>query len=946
MPPKKTTGTPIAELEHADATRRNIPTAEQQEALVDEEQSPPAFVLRRNPALDPQLVWRGKYGDAKRKGDGDVLSVPSLPIYIQEVVRPVALLEELRAEGDAAGQLDLFATQRRKLSDDQRFDFYQHDEDWQNRLILGDSLLVMTSLAEREGLRGKVQMIYFDPPYGIKFGSNWQARIEERAAREDADGIARDPEPIRAFRDTWKDGIHSYLSYLRDRLLVARELLAETGSIFVQIGDENVHRIRVLLDEVFGTENFASMITVKKTAGLGTTAMPQVADYVLWYSKDVERRKTHSLFVENDRSDDFHYSLLLGPGGESRKITKDDRPVRGKVGEWRVYREQILLAAGRTEACVFEFPFQGDVFFPTAGRSWSTNQVGMNRLACQGRIVKAGQTINYVRFANDFMYDRLANVWEDVVSSSAMDKVYVVQTAGLVVQRCMLMSTDPGDLVLDLTCGSGTTASVAEEWGRRWITCDTSRVALSIARTRLLSARLPYYLLADSDEGRAKEQALSGVAPPEDKATNDLRQGFVYERVPHVTLKAIAHNEEIDTIHAAWQPKLDAARAALNALLKKPLEEWEVPRQPEPAWPSETQALLATWWEHRIARQKEIDASIARRADVELLYDQPYEDAKRVRVAGPFTVESLSPHRVIPMGGEQPESEREAQARRGDARFVETVLEHLKKTGVQNGRKAQRLTFERLDPWPGTWLQAVGEAKGGGRVAVCVGPQFGTVGKALLDAAKKEAEAAKFAGVVVVCGMAFEPGVARDADEATGGAGFKLTAVEARSKVEVVPVRITPELTLGMADRLKNTGAGNLFMVFGEPELKVEKQKDGRYTVAVVGMDVYDPAKGVVRSGTAEGEGETFKGDDIACWMLDTAYEGKTFVVRQIYFPGKKDPYEKLKKALKAEIRADAWQSLRGTVSRPFVRPKSGLVAVKVINHYGDEVMKVWRFPS
>jgi adenine-specific DNA-methyltransferase len=502
----------------------------------------------------------------------------------------------------------------------------------------------------------------------------------------------------------------------------------------------------------------------------------------------------------------------------------------------------------------------------------------------------------------------------------------------------MLMTTDPGDLVLDPTCGSGTTAVVAEEWGRRWITCDTSRVALSLARTRIVGARLPYYLLKDSTEGRTKETELTRQPPPEDAAKGDIRQGFVYKRVPHVTLKAIANNEEIDAIHAKHQPELDRVRAVLNEGLKKPFEEWQLPREAPPEWSDAKREALAQWWTLRIARQKEIDASIAARADTEYLYDQPYEDTRRVRVAGPFTVESLSPHRVVPSRvGDLPESEREAQAKQGDGPFVTTVLDHLKKAGVQNGDRKQRLEFERLDRFAGRWIQASGESRTGLQVAVAIGPQFGTVGRALIDEARQEAESHKVFTVLVVCGMAFEPGVARDTSKDKGDDGFALTATEKRSKVEVFPVRVSPDLAL--ADRLKNTGAGNLFMVFGEPDVQEARLADGRYTVTLRGVDVYDPSQGVVRSGTADGDAL----NDVACWMLDTAYDGRCFVVRHLYFPGRRDPYEKLKKALKAEIHADAWESLRGATSRPFARPASGIVAVKVINHYGDEVMKVLR---
>jgi adenine-specific DNA-methyltransferase len=481
------------------------------------------------------------------------------------------------------------------------------------------------------------------------------------------------------------------------------------------------------------------------------------------------------------------------------------------------------------------------------------------------------------------------------------------------------MTTDPGDLVLDPTCGSGTTAYVAEQWGRRWITCDTSRVALALARTRLMAARYPNYLLADSTEGRAKESEVSGIRLPDGPSGNDVRQGFVYRRVPHITLKAIANNEEIDVIYAAWQAKLEPLRAEINAAASTAWEEWELPRShDDPA----IAGLLERWWTMRQSRQQEIDASIARRADTEYLYDQPYEDKKRVRVTGPFTVESLSPHRVLPADEDQDGviSPREAEQQQD---FATIILDNLRVAGVQNTRKNERLRFETLDPYPGKWLQAAGtyheEDGTERRVAISLGPEHGTVGPEQVKEAAKEAVQGIGFDVLVVCGFAFDPHVGEETKK--------------YGRLTVLPARMNPDLAMG-GDLLKKTGSGNLFTVFGEPDLEILPQPDDTMTIRLRGVDVYDPTTGDVRSSDGT--------SDIACWFIDTDYDGESFFVRHAYFTGEGAPYDKLKRALRAEVDEEAWSALYRTESRPFTRPKRGQIAVKVINHYGDEVLKVF----
>lgn len=488
------------------------------------------------------------------------------------------------------------------------------------------------------------------------------------------------------------------------------------------------------------------------------------------------------------------------------------------------------------------------------------------------------------------------------------------------------MATDPGDLVLDPTCGSGTTAYVAEQWGRRWITIDTSRVALALARARIMGARYPFYLLADSPEGQLKEAELTRAAPSQKATRGNLRHGFVYERVPHITLKSIAHNAEIDVIWDKFQAVLDPLRQQLNVALGKSWEEWEIPRDADPKWPETGRKLHARWWEQRIARQKEMDASIAAKAEYEYLYDRPYEDRKKVRVAGPFTVESVSPHRTLGVDENDDliDHAAEAEGRYGEPQdFASLILENLRTAGVQQAHKEDRIAFTSLVPWPGTLICAEGRypegTDGAGverRAAIFLGPEFGTVSRPDLVEAAREAAESGF-DVLIACAFNFEA---------------HATEFNKLGRIPVLKARMNADLH--MAADLRNTGKGNLFVVFGEPDLDLEPLPDGRYRVHLKGVDVFHPNTGEVRSDGPEG---------IACWFVDTDYSGESFFVRHAYFLGANDPYKALKTTLKAEVDEEAWESLHQATSRPFDKPSSGRIAVKVINHLGDEVMKVFR---
>ncbi|TET44265.1 site-specific DNA-methyltransferase [candidate division TA06 bacterium] len=927
--------------------RVNIPTRELEDFVKEDETKPKTLLYPRDPSLDPQLVWKGK-----DEQDREDLKVPAVPVYIQEKIHPQALIEDLRREAQEGKprQIDLYADFN-GVQFEELIEFYLHEQNWSNRMILGDSLLVMTSLAEKEGLKGKVQMIYIDPPYGIKFGSNWQVSTRKRNVKDGkVKDASRQPEQVKAFRDTWRLGIHSYLAYLRDRLAVARELLTETGSVFVQIGDENVHLVRCLMDEVFGSENYVATISFTKTSGqTKTTLVPIASDYLLLYAKKRKMMKYRQLFstkVLGGKGSKEHRFVEL-PDGTTRRepITLDEIQNPSSLPlDFRVYATGPIVSAGYSEkgSADIHIRSEGKRYLLKCGtnRHWTVGVEGTKLLWKIGRLVRQEGLRIFKRYFDDFRYSPMTNTWVDTRGETDMD--YVVQTAAKVAERCLLMTTDPGDLVLDPTCGSGTTAYVAEQWGRRWITIDTSRVALALARARLMTARFPYYLLSDSPEGFVKEAEVTGQAPPASlpKMEKDVRKGFVYRREPHITLKSIANNEEIQVIHAKWHKKLEPVRAKLNKMLKRSWEEWEVPRESHKAWSKEAKELLAQWWALRKERQKEIDDSIAVGADTELLYDQPYRDPKRIRVTGPFTAESLSPHRFLSADDDLDGTVTEREAR-DHHDFTTMILENLKTAGVQNMVRNQRLKFDRLEPYAGRWLHADGEYtenSNAKRVAVCIGPEHGTVGPELVKEAAKEAVKGVGFDLLVVCGFAFDPHAWEAAKEFSPQSAkpFKGIVAERKAqygKLTILLAKMNPDLAMG-DELLKKTGTGNLFMVFGEPDLKVTKQKDGKLVVAIKGVDVYDPTTGQIRSHST---------DDIACWFIDTDYNEESFFVRHAYFAGAEEPYDKLKRALRAEIDEAAWSALYSTKSRPFDPPKTGKIAVKVINHYGDEVLKVYR---
>lgn len=806
-----TTAAPVASYKH-DGKRVRIPTQEESIKLSAREKQPVKNKYDYDPSLDPQLVWAGK------KEQGTWLAVPTVPVYVQEKIAPEALIARLKLGAEDSSQMMLFG-ETAESQFGKAVDFYKHEDNWQNRMILGDSLLVMNSLLEKEGMRGKVQTIYIDPPYGIKFGSNWQVSTRKRDVKDNKlEDFIRQPEQVKAFRDTWELGIHSYLSYLRDRLIVARELLNENGSCFVQINDENVHLIRNLMDEVLGADNFVTEFYFRTRSQAASKLIEPIGDIIVWYSKNKKEVKFRRLFLDKPFGKDTGYTGVELPNKSRRKLTFEEKENLDLLpkGSRLFFGATVLSSGGASNP--FSVSFNGVEYKPGNNHHWKTHQKGMERLIEINRIIAPGSLLNYIQYHDDFPCLELSNIWDDTHGEA--DKNYVVQTSLKPIQRCILMTTDPGDIVLDPTCGSGTTAFVAEQWGRRWITVDTSRVSLALARTRLMTAKFPYYKLKD-------EKSVSA--------------GFEYKTVPHVTLKSLANDEP---------------------------------------------------------------------AEQEVLYDKPFENKDIVRVTGPFTVESLSPHRVS-----------DAQEMLSSERFAETVVSNLLKAGVQTGEKGARVEFVNLDILPsGPEVQAVGEYKtnnGLKKVAVSIGPEFGSVDDDFIrDAA---AVAKKFADLLVVAATSFEASAFSKGTQSNG--------------LQIMKVKINPDLSMG--DLLKKTGSGNLFIAFGEPEVKIKELQDG-VMVEIVGVDIYDPVKSEIRS-SGSGDPE----HEIAAWFIDTNYNGEAFFVTHAYFLGADKPYEKLKKALKADINEDVWEELYSTISRPFPKPKTGKIAVKVINHYGDEVMKI-----
>ena len=879
----------------------------------------------------PWLEWAGKQ-EAKS------FAVDPVALHIHERVSAKAIL---RTAGRQDVQRHLFADPQQEYHE--AVQFYQHDVDWSNRLILGDSLTVMSSLAHREDLAGKVQMIYIDPPYGINFHSNFQPTVFQRDVKDRDSDLTREREQIKAYRDTWTLGVHSYLAYLRDRLIVARELLTDTGSIFVQISDENVHRVRCLMDEVFKSENFVSWITYRTTTGMSQKSAPlRVNDFLLWYAKDREKVKFKRLFMESE-VDTRNCRMIEDANGERRSMTDAERSKPEIIDSyWRPFRTTPLHSKGEGNKTAREFA--GKKWTIPAG-SWRYAEEGFRRLGNAGRIMQEKTVISAVRYFNDFPLQELTVNWTD--TGPELSKSYVVQTNPKPIQRCLLMTTDPGDLVLDPTYGSGTTAYVAEGWGRRWITVDTSRVAIALARQRLLTGSFNFYELKDESAGVAG--------------------GFVNKTVPHITLRGIAQNVALDPIFAKYEPvlekKLDALNRALEAVtpeirtaLRAKLaekrrreraksvtdadrrrwelpgsawKEWEVPFDTDPDWHPELSEALTDYRAAWRAKMDEVNECIAAASDSEELVDQPEVDRKKLRVSGPFTVEAVQPaeeslYDDSPIGGEPEEAldTFESDGNGSDATNAEAYLDGmirlLRKDGVRFPDN-RTMEFDRLDPIEADVLHAEGEWKDDTEdrlIAVVFGPQHGPVTAMQVEECLPIASRRGY-NDLVFAGFGFD------------GAAQAAIQDDPNPRVRIHMAHINPDVAMG--GLLKETPTSQLFTVFGEPRTNLERTEDGEYIVVMEGVDVYNPVDNMV---TSEG------GDRVAAWFIDSDYDGRTFCITQAFFPDKK-AWSKIARALKGVIDPDRFESFSGTTSLPFPAGEHRRVAVKVIAPRGNEVMRV-----
>ena len=877
---------------------------------------------------DPYLNWAGKA--EKTSFDVDTVS-----LHVHERIDPASILsavrkslkKEAKSKNQApVGQLGLFNAPFENLPLRDAIDFYKHDRGWANRLVAGDSLLVMNSLLNKESMAGSVQMIFIDPPYGIKYGSNFQAFVNNKVVKDRKDeDLTQEPEMLKAFRDTWELGIHSYLTYLRDRLLLSKELLSETGSIFVQIGDENVELIGALLDEIFGKENFISLITFKKTNPLGSSGLGAVSDYLYWFAKNKKEYKFRKLLSDKNVGKDgvTGYSWVEDPSGKKRSITKAEGEDPDLIKDSKVFAPTKLTAAGLTPSCVYKFKFQGMEFNPKSGSSWRTNAEGMERVIKSNRLVALGSSIYETKFFDDYPVTELTNLWSD--TRGEMGGAYVVQTSRVVLERCMLMTTDPGDLVFDPTCGSGTTAVVAEKLGRRWITCDSSRVALTLTKHRLMTGSYDYYELKYPHEG--------------------LKGGFIYETVPHVTLKAIANNPEIDEIHERYQPELKASLMALNQELKRSeknylvsvgarkdvfvdcakdeaLEEWEVPYSLPEDWQEKNLTIAFDKFNSvRSAMYGSMNNSINAHADQELIYERPAIDKGKLRITGPFTVEAVP----SPMVQALDESDQLIEADQSISRSGESQRQHdwrneLIKTGIR-GKNGQMLKLTDLESLPDVkYIHASGTiAETGERVVVSFGPEYSLLEQRQVEMAMREAgELFPRPKMILFCGFDFDPEASKDIDSTKG----------------IIALRVKMNADLLTEDLKKQRSSNQSFWLMGQPDVQLTKLKSGMWQVEVNGFDYFDTVKGELISG---GKG------NIAAWMLDTDYDNRSLYPRQVFFPmaGSKDGWGKLKKEIKAELDEISLSKFGGTTSLPFEAGDNKRVAVKIVDDRGIESLKV-----
>ncbi len=846
---------PIEQYDHKAKKRINNPPVGLVDAKSDAVEGKKTYAY--DPHLDPTLVWAGK---AERTS----FEIPTVSLHVHERIDPRAIIEAVRKKnGKDYAQLSLFGSKTENPPLREAIEFYKHAHNWSNRFVAGDSLLVMNSLLEKEGMAGQVQMIYFDPPYGIKYGSNFQPFVNKREVKDGKDeDLTAEPEMVKAFRDTWELGLHSYLSYLRDRLLLARELLHESGSVFVQISDENVHHVREIMDDIFGSKNFCGIIPFKKTSGQSSTLLANIFDFAIWYARDKGRTKFRMLYERKEPREQIgvFYDHVDLPDGTRRKLKNEEIESLTVPNGGKIFQGSVLYSEGGTEKGSFAINYEGKDYFPPPNTHWKTNADGMKRLLAKKRVFLKGNTLRYVRYFDDFPYYPLTNAWLDTSFGGFVGdqaKIYVVQTYTKVIERCMLMTTDPGDLVLDITCGSGTTAYVAEEWGRRWITCDTSRVALTLAKQRLMTAVFGYFQLAHEAEG--------------------VDSGLRYKTVPHITLKSIANNEP-----------------------------------PEP----------------------------------ETLYDQPLVDTGKTRVTGPFTVEAVPAPMVKSPGelsGEEtaaPMPADESVARSGATIRQDEWRTELLRAGIR-GKGGQMIQFSRVEPFSGTrWLHAdaetrpndegvarlrEGAAKDRQRAVISFGPEHAPLEQKQVEMALEEArKLVPRPQLIVFAAFQFDPEAAKDIDELNWPG---VTTLKAQMNADLLT-----------EDLKKKRTSNESFWLIGQPDVILRQIKrgenQGMWEVEVHGFDYYNTKTGQIESGGA---------DQIAVWMLDTDYDGRSLFPHQVFFPmaGEKEGWAKLAKNLRAEIDEEAIQAYSGTVSLPFKLGAHSRVGVKIVDDRGIESLKI-----
>jgi len=851
----------------------------------------------------PYLNWTGK---AERTS----FEFDTVSLHVHERIDPASILAAVRKkmnEGKTKGtekavQPDLFSAPFENLPLRDAIDFYKHERGWANRLIAGDSLLVMNSLLQKESMAGQVQMMYFDPPYGIKYGSNFQPFVNKKDVKDRKDeDLTQEPEMIKAFRDTWELGIHSYLTYLRDRLLLAKDLLHDSGSVFVQISDENLHHVRELMDEVFGMDNFVAIIPFrKKTMPMGTKLLEQMADFIVWYAKDKKFTKYKRLYKAKSVEGEFHHCWFERKNGASFRMSDDQLYSHSLLpNDANVYRLKSLEPSGIMDSGMYKYPYRGKLFSPPKN-GYGTTESGLKRLDYANRLQIEGERLTYKIFAEESSASQMTAPWHDTVGAD--NKVYVVQTNTEVISRCMLMTTDPGDLVLDPTCGSGATAFVAEKWGRRWISCDTSRVSVTLAKQRLMTASYDYYELKYPQEG--------------------LRGGFIYKTVPHITLSSIANNAEIDEIYRQMHPDIESALLGLNKIAKQKLQEWDVPFEFPDNWPEDSRKYFEKFHKARQSMQKQIDEAISSNADQEILYDQSIVSKDKLRITGPFTVEAVPAPTVLSLDdAEKPQEADIAIARSGESLRQHEWRDELLRTGVR-GKAGQAFSFAELETLPDSpHLHATGHLDSGDRVVVSFGPEHAILEQRQVALALSEAEklrpSPKF---IIFAAFEFDPEAQKDIDE-TKWPGVTL-------------LRLKMDDDLHTHDLKKKKRAGQSFWLMGQPDIEVQKQEDGKYIIEVHGFDYFDTKSGELVSGGK---------NKIAVWMLDTDYDERSLFPQQVFFPmsGKKDGWNKLKKDIKAELNESLLDKFHGTKSLPFEAGENKKVAVKIVDDRGIESLKI-----